>query len=69
MPERDQWSNWKDHPCTQAMMKELREMREEGFIEASYGGEDNSLIHLGIKLGKINALTGVLNYNFIPKED
>ncbi len=69
MPSRDQWANWKEHPCTQAMLKLLTESREYGFEEVSYGGEDNNLVYLGIKLGKINALTGVINLTFIPQEE
>lgn len=69
MPERDQWASWKDHPCTKAMMKELQDIRENGIIEASFGAEDNNLIRLGLHLGKINCLTAILNYGFIPQED
>lgn len=69
MPSREQWGNWKDHPCTQAMLKLLAEERELGFNEISYGSEDNNLILLGVKLGKINALTGIMNYSFIPQEE
>jgi hypothetical protein len=67
--ERDQWSNWKDHPCTREMIKILKEYRELGFEEISYGGEDNALLMLGTKIGKINGLTSVINLSFIPEED
>lgn len=69
MPARDQWANWKEHPCTQAMMAALKEDREEGFVEVSGGADDNDLIRLGIRLGKVNAMTVILNYGFIPEED
>jgi hypothetical protein len=69
MPERDQWANWKDHPCTQAMIKLLKEDREVGFEELSFGGSDDALILLGVKIGKLNALTSMINYGFIPEED
>lgn len=69
MPTKDQWANWKDHPCTQAMMKWLQEGREQGFQEASYGSEDNGLVVLGVKLGKVNAYTGIINYDFIEEEE
>jgi hypothetical protein len=69
MPAKDQWANWKDHPCTQAMMKELRDTRENGILEVGYGAEDDNLLLLGVKLGKINALTVILDYGFIPQED
>lgn len=69
MPSKDQWGDWKYHPCTIAMIKALKEDREIGFEEISYGGEDNNLIYLGVKLGKINALTGIINYSFIPQEE
>lgn len=66
---KDQWANWKDHPCTQEMMKQIVTLREEGFVDLSYGGEDNALLHLGTKIGKINAFTVLLNYGFIQEED
>jgi hypothetical protein len=66
--DRHQWADWRGHPCTQEMIKILREIREEGYEEASYGTDD-MLIQLGIKLGKINALTGVINLRFIPEEE
>lgn len=69
MIEKEQWSDWKEHPCTQELIKILREIREEGYEEASYGSQDDSLIQLGIKLGKINALTGIINFRFIPEEE
>ena len=69
MPTKEQWGDWKHHPCTQEMLKILREMREIGYEEAAYGGEDSNLIYLGVKLGKINALTGIINFGFIPEEE
>lgn len=67
--ERDQWGDWKHHPCTVEMMRLLREIREVGFEEVSYGGEDDRLLQLGMKIGKLNALTGIINFGFIPQED
>jgi hypothetical protein len=69
MIEKEQWSDWKEHPCTLELIKILREIREEGYEEASYGSQDDNLIQLGIKLGKINALTGIINFRFIPEEE
>lgn len=67
--ERDQWGNWKNHPCTEEMLKILKQWREEGFEEVSYGGEDDRLLQLGMKIGKLNALTGMINLTFIPEEE
>jgi hypothetical protein len=67
--DKREWADWKDHPCTQEMIKILREDREIGYEETSFGSNDDNLIQLGIKLGKINALTGVINLRFIPEED
>jgi hypothetical protein len=69
VPSKEQWSYWKDHPCTQAMLTLLREDRELGFEEMSYGSGDNELIRLGLKIGKINSLTGIINMTFIPQEE
>lgn len=69
MPTRDQWANWRDHPCTQAMLQLLREEREIGFEEVSYGTDVSDVIRLGIKIGKVNSLTGIINLGFIPDED
>jgi hypothetical protein len=35
----------------------------------SYGSGDNELIRLGLKIGKINSLTGIINMTFIPQEE
>lgn len=69
MPSKEQWGMWKDHPCTLAMIGLLKAAREDGFNEISVGGEDNELLRLGVKLGKINAITIMINYGFIPQED
>lgn len=69
MPSREQWANWKDHPCTQAMLEIMREDREAGMEEVSYGANDDELVRLGIKIGKVNNLTGIINLTFIPQED
>lgn len=47
----------------------MDETREQGFDEVAYGTADNELIRLGIKIGKLNVLTGILNYGFIPVEE
>lgn len=67
--DREQWADWKQHPCTLEMVKILQENRELGYEEAAYGSPDDNLILLGIKLGKINALTGLINLSFIPEEE
>lgn len=69
MPDKEQWAQWKDNPCTQAMLVLLREVREEGFKEISYGGDDSALLTLGAKIGKINCLTAIINFGFIPEEE
>jgi hypothetical protein len=69
MPSRDQWANWKDHPVTQAMIKILSEQREMGLEEISMGADDADLLRYGIKVGKINAFTGIINFGFIQEED
>lgn len=69
MPSREDWSYWKDHPCTHAMVEILREWREEAFTEVSTGSDDHDLIRLGIKIGKVNSLTGMIKLGFIPEEE
>ena len=69
MPTRDQWANWKDHPCTKAMVKALSEEREMGLEEISMGADDNNLLRFGIKVGKINDMTGIINFGFIQEEE
>jgi len=67
--EREQWADWKEHPVTQEMIKILRELREFGFDEVAYGADDDELVRLGIKLGKLNALTAIINFTFIPEKE
>lgn len=67
--ERDQWANWKDHPCTQEMVKVWKELREYGFQAAANGALDERLLQLGINLGELNCLTRMINFEFIQIED
>ena len=67
--EKEQWADWKEHPCTLEMVRLLKELREFGFDEISFGAEDNELLRLGVKLGKLNCLTGVINFTFIPEKE
>lgn len=56
----EEWADWRNHPATKTFFNELELLRDEGFIEVLLGDTENLISH-GIRLGKVNGLTSVIN--------
>ena len=61
---KEDFGIWKLNPVTQAFFKELRNLREEGLEELALGVHSTDIGKTHLVIGKVNALTNVLNLRF-----
>lgn len=61
---KEDFGVWKLNPVTQAFFQAIREMREEGLEELSHGVHSMDIGKTHLVIGKINALTHILNTRF-----
>ena len=61
---KEDFSVWKLNPVTQAFLQRVKEMREEGLEELSIGIHSMDIGKTHLVIGKINALTNILNMSF-----
>jgi hypothetical protein len=64
---KDQWADWKQHPCTQVFFSIVNSKREEYIQFLSQGGFSNSISKQNLALGSINAYTHMMNVEFVEE--
>jgi hypothetical protein len=60
--QRAEWSNWRDHPVTQAFFEKLKQTREELIQQLPHNSD--SPTRQNFLIGNITAITKILEVDF-----
>lgn len=61
---KEDFGMWKLNPVTSAFFEMVKELREDGLEELSLGIHSTDIGKTHLVIGKVNALTNVLNIRF-----
>lgn len=65
---KEDFGMWKLNPVTQEFFKNILELRENGLEELALGLHSTDIGKTHLVIGKVNALTNVLNISFEEEE-
>jgi predicted HAD superfamily Cof-like phosphohydrolase len=61
---RQEWADWREHPGTEEFFKAVQELREDTLQALANGVHADDLGRQSILIGKVNALTKILETTF-----